>query len=163
MKRSGFTLIELIFVMVVIGVLAAVALPKFKELKQNAELTNIISAYTTVTQNASAAFYNETELNGLRPQDLNMTNFLKVQNYADTAGKGWWKNQVSNNDVRYYIDPADYIQFTYNKSVYTPQIRITLRLANGSKKAIMQRKITKKLGLTFVNDTNTTILDIGEE
>jgi len=37
MKRSAFTLVELIFVIVIIGVLAAVAVPKFTKLKGTAE------------------------------------------------------------------------------------------------------------------------------
>jgi len=44
MKRSAFTMIELIFVIVILGVLAAVALPKFEGIKKQADLA-ILNAF----------------------------------------------------------------------------------------------------------------------
>ena len=43
MKRSGFTMIELIFVIVIIGILSAVALPKFLGVATSAHLANVKS------------------------------------------------------------------------------------------------------------------------
>jgi len=48
MNKAAFTLIELIFVIVIIGVLAAVAIPKFSGLSSNAKISSEMATAATV-------------------------------------------------------------------------------------------------------------------
>ncbi len=48
MKRGGFTLLEMIFVMGIIGILIAFAIPKFVRLGDNAKITADISTASSV-------------------------------------------------------------------------------------------------------------------
>ncbi|MDD3463346.1 MAG: prepilin-type N-terminal cleavage/methylation domain-containing protein [Sulfurospirillaceae bacterium] len=49
MKKSAFTMVELIFVIVIIGIVATVAIPKFSGLRDNAKKTAEIATVSAVT------------------------------------------------------------------------------------------------------------------
>ena len=145
MKKSGFTLIELIFVIVIIGVLAAVAIPKYNELRLNAQVSNIIKPYSTILENGRSLYLNEKELNDKNDTAIDIVDFI------DTKGKGWTKN---TDDATYKIDDNNYVTFTYNNNG-----TMDLKLHATGK---IQTKLATKLNVTFSSDENTTTLKLNE-
>lgn len=152
MKRNAFTLVELIFVIVIIGVLAGVAVPKFKSLEDNAKVGTAAKFYGDILSSAKASYLNEANLNEVNASDINLTNLF------DFKGKGW---TISNNN-----DTATYASTTsdgnislvaaYNNSG-TLELNVT---ANGSTTA---SKLGQKTGLTMTSGTvNSTTVNLSE-
>ncbi|MDP8215708.1 MAG: type II secretion system protein [Candidatus Kaelpia imicola] len=78
--KHGFTLIELVMVIVVISILAAIAVPKFIDLQANAKQAACDGNIATV-RSAIAAYYAKTAVDGSAefPTTLALTTF--VHNY----------------------------------------------------------------------------------
>jgi len=64
MKRAGFTMIELIFVIVILGILSAVALPKFIGVSDQAKAGKCKAFIGTLNRTTLPAMWSELILNG---------------------------------------------------------------------------------------------------
>ena len=94
MKRA-FTLIELIFVIVIIGLLSAVAVPKFLNLKQNAAASNVIKNVVDGAQQSTEAAVNW--------QDMENNTAFVLSDILKLKGKNW-SYDSGTADGRYYYD-----------------------------------------------------------
>ena len=79
MKRAGFTMIELIFVIVILGILAAVAVPKLAGTRDDARITQLADSVGAVIKDLGAHY---------TAQDSMGTNWYDMTNVALETAAG---------------------------------------------------------------------------
>ncbi len=95
MKRSGFSMIELVFVIVILGVLAAVAVPRFVTTRTDAQVAMLRSDIASTLKAIPARVFAEN----LDPTQSAPNNYSSWGDWIiDTAGldKGRWKISTSD-------------------------------------------------------------------
>jgi prepilin-type N-terminal cleavage/methylation domain-containing protein len=69
-NEKGFTLIEIIAVLVILGILSAVAVPKFIDLQQDARNKSALTAISEVRARLSMGYGKYLLLNSVEPADI---------------------------------------------------------------------------------------------
>jgi type IV pilus assembly protein PilA len=95
MKRNGFTMVELIFVIIIIGILSAAAIPKFGDIKNKAKINSELSAMEglssaiVVAQESREDDYGDAKVNWyeLPEADANGTNTPNINAFGAVLKK----------------------------------------------------------------------------
>lgn len=80
--KKAFTMIELIFVIVILGILAAVAIPKLNATRDDAELAKANTNLTTLIGDITSYYTSKGEINPA----INLQQITGVQLYNDSKG-----------------------------------------------------------------------------
>ena len=112
MKRNAFSMIELVFVIVILGVLAAVAVPKFVSSRADAQVATLRSDIATVLKTVPSRVFAENLDVGTKPTG-NSSSGGTFNTWGewivDTAGldKTKWKVNTNGIEPIYQFDATN--------------------------------------------------------
>jgi prepilin-type N-terminal cleavage/methylation domain-containing protein len=97
-SRRGFTLIELLIVMFVVGVLVAIALPKFAHSKEKAYMTEMKSDLRNLAS-AEEAYFADSVRYTASLGDLSYRQSTGVNQPEISIGQGYWTATITHTQI----------------------------------------------------------------
>ena len=110
-NKSGFTLLEMLVVVLIIGILAGIALPQYQKAVEKAKLTEALLNIKTI-QGAAERY--------ILAQGLPQNGVAKLKDYLDIdlSGGEWIGSEYYTRDFEYgaWIDPSGLALEIYRKT-----------------------------------------------
>jgi prepilin-type N-terminal cleavage/methylation domain-containing protein len=108
-RQSGFTLIEIIAVLVVMGLLAAVAIPKYFDLQERARRKAIYTAVSEIKVRVNQHFSSQL-LDGRTAGQITYNSASIDTNLGEDFSVSAWSETTNhiNVSITYYPDPDDH-------------------------------------------------------
>lgn len=105
-NQKGFTLIEILMVLIIIGILAGTAIPKFFDMQKNAEMKTLCIARNDMLSRAVVVYAHKIIENDGIPQTISSFSDLGLSSIDDVNKAyrdfvGTW-NYDNNNQITYY-------------------------------------------------------------
>ncbi|MGH4052560.1 MAG: prepilin-type N-terminal cleavage/methylation domain-containing protein [Clostridium sp.] len=132
MKKKGFTLIELIIVISIIGILTAIAVPKFSGIQKDAKIKADIASARVIGDTTNTLIYKEgitksTYANGHSVGD-EIKSYIQVTPSVKAVSSGEFYVKIDSSDnVEVYVHTGadavgvDYVLYPTQSGTYPPE------------------------------------------
>ena len=105
-KRKGFTLIELVVVIAILGILAAIAIPRLSKSRDEAERTAMLATVRTLNSAVSMYLADIGETDALKGEGYQVYDKLCQEGYLQNTLE---KNDFGNDPGQIKYDNVDYL------------------------------------------------------
>ncbi|MCI7363159.1 MAG: type II secretion system GspH family protein [Campylobacter sp.] len=121
--KKGFTMIELIFVIVILGILASVAIPRLAATREDAEISAAVANLRTLLSDANAYYVAKGSFDSVKWKDI--TN-VPLKNHANVP----ITDQLTGGEVSLYVGDDRCIGVTLHDGVGATPARIQFYTQN---------------------------------